>query len=196
MLLTSLLVPMIQILIVVSTVRGDPRAGIGFLNDIRRMNVALTRAKFACYVLGRETTLRSSQPWAAFLDHAYARNCIVHVENPSCNLTTLRPVLRQGTSCNEPNQDLVQHAPKPPLQLFQSAGKPRIFDLGERDQNQGIRYGSKMKKKHNKRGNESRQSQVPNSKLEGNSGEEGEKRGTSAGSRVNTRDPRRFKRSS
>ncbi|KAG2925213.1 hypothetical protein PC115_g8330 [Phytophthora cactorum] len=49
-------------IIILSTVRADPKAGVGFLNDIRRMNVALTRAKFACYVIGKENTLRSSKP--------------------------------------------------------------------------------------------------------------------------------------
>ncbi|KAE9031373.1 hypothetical protein PF011_g155 [Phytophthora fragariae] len=57
-------------IIILSTVRADPKAGVGFLNDIRRMNVALTRAKFACYVIGKENTLRSSKPWSALLDHA------------------------------------------------------------------------------------------------------------------------------
>ncbi|RLN61325.1 hypothetical protein BBJ28_00005323 [Nothophytophthora sp. Chile5] len=67
-------------IIILSTVRADPKAGVGFLNDIRRMNVALTRAKFACYVIGSETTLRSSKPWKALLDHAYDRHCMVHHE--------------------------------------------------------------------------------------------------------------------
>lgn len=65
---------------------------MGFLNDVRRMNVALTRAKFACYVIGSEPTLRSSTPWAALLDHAYKHKCMVHVENPKCNLLTLEPM--------------------------------------------------------------------------------------------------------
>ncbi|KAG3114204.1 hypothetical protein PI125_g6657 [Phytophthora idaei] len=48
-------------IIILSTVRADPKAGVGFLNDIRRMNVALTRAKFACYVIGKENTLRRTE---------------------------------------------------------------------------------------------------------------------------------------
>lgn len=79
-------------IIILSTVRADPKAGVGFLNDIRRMNVALTRAKFACYVIGKEDTLRSSKPWSALLDHAYNRHCVVHVKNPQCNLLTLKPM--------------------------------------------------------------------------------------------------------
>lgn len=79
-------------IIILSTVRADPKAGVGFLNDIRRMNVALTRAKFACYVIGKENTLRSSKPWGALLDHSYNNHCIVHVENPQCNLLKLKPM--------------------------------------------------------------------------------------------------------
>ena len=154
------------------------------------MNVALTRAKFACYVLGRETTLRSSQPWAAFLDHAYARKCIVHLENPSCNLTTLRPMLRPGTSSTEASQELSK-APKLPLKLFQSVAQPSIFDAGGRDLNEGVRHDLKTKKKHSRRENEPRQNHPPNSiKVEPS------ERRSNAGSKVNARDPRRFKRSS
>uniref|UniRef100_A0AAV1V387 Helicase ATP-binding domain-containing protein n=1 Tax=Peronospora matthiolae TaxID=2874970 RepID=A0AAV1V387_9STRA len=85
-------------IIILSTVRADPKAGVGFLNDIRRMNVALTRAKFACYVIGKEKTLRSSKPWSALLDHAYNRQCIVHVESPLCNLLKLQPLEQPAES--------------------------------------------------------------------------------------------------
>ncbi|RLN66943.1 hypothetical protein BBJ28_00004637, partial [Nothophytophthora sp. Chile5] len=88
-------------IIILSTVRADPKAGVGFLNDIRRMNVALTRAKFACYVIGSETTLRSSKPWKALLDHSNDRHCMVHVENPKCNLLTLQPMARPAHEADD-----------------------------------------------------------------------------------------------
>ncbi|EQC25552.1 hypothetical protein SDRG_16570 [Saprolegnia diclina VS20] len=78
-------------IIILSTVRADPRKGVGFLSDIRRMNVALTRAKFACYVIGSEATLKSSKPWRALLDHTRSAQCMVHVTNPQENLLQLRP---------------------------------------------------------------------------------------------------------
>jgi ATP-dependent exoDNAse (exonuclease V) beta subunit len=99
----------------VSTVRADPRAGVGFLNDIRRMNVALTRAKFACYVIGSEATLRSSKPWTALLDHAHNRRCVVHVENPKCNLLTLQPMLRSDAAHLAGGQQPPPHFPPPQL---------------------------------------------------------------------------------
>ncbi|OQR89917.1 hypothetical protein THRCLA_09515 [Thraustotheca clavata] len=78
-------------IIILSTVRADPKKGVGFLNDIRRMNVALTRAKYACYVIGSEAALKSSKPWRALLDHARNAACMVHVSNPQENLLQLHP---------------------------------------------------------------------------------------------------------
>ena len=75
-------------IIILSTVRADPRAGIGFVSDIRRMNVALTRAKFACFIIGSERTLRSSRPWKEFLDFVWRERAVVVIPDPECNLLT------------------------------------------------------------------------------------------------------------
>ncbi len=53
------------------------RATLGFVTDVRRMNVALTRAKRALWVLGNAASLRAAPQWAALLDDAAARGCVV-----------------------------------------------------------------------------------------------------------------------
>ncbi len=72
-----------------STVRADPSRGVGFLNDKRRMNVALTRAKYACFIIGSEAALSSSKPWQDFLCHIWKENAMIIVDNARCNILLL-----------------------------------------------------------------------------------------------------------
>lgn len=53
------------------------RAALGFVTDVRRMNVALTRARRALWVLGNAASLRASPQWASLLDDAEQRGVLI-----------------------------------------------------------------------------------------------------------------------
>ncbi len=53
----------------ISLVRSNEKGDIGFLSDIRRMNVAMTRAKKKLVVIGDSGTIGQYEFYAAFLDY-------------------------------------------------------------------------------------------------------------------------------
>ena len=71
-------------IIVFSCVRASGK-GIGFLADIRRMNVAITRAKYALWIVGNKASLQQNRDWKALMDDAMLRHCFRNV-----NLTQYR----------------------------------------------------------------------------------------------------------
>ena len=70
--------------IVVSCVRSNDHQGIGFLSDPRRLNVALTRAKFGVVILGNPKVLSKHPLWHYLLQHFKNMQCLV--EGPLSNL--------------------------------------------------------------------------------------------------------------
>lgn len=60
-------------IIIFSCVRASPAGGIGFLQDIRRMNVGLTRAKSSLWVLGNSQSLVRGQFWRMLVEDAQKR---------------------------------------------------------------------------------------------------------------------------
>ncbi|CZT47734.1 related to SEN1 protein [Rhynchosporium secalis] len=60
-------------IIIFSCVRAKATGGIGFLGDIRRMNVGLTRAKSSLWVLGDSRSLQQGQFWNRLIEDAKAR---------------------------------------------------------------------------------------------------------------------------
>lgn len=56
-------------IVILSLVRSNPEATIGFLKDYRRMNVALTRAKEQLFVIGDSSTIAQDPFYALFLEY-------------------------------------------------------------------------------------------------------------------------------
>ena len=76
--------------ILLSCVRSNDHQGIGFLDDPRRLNVALTRAKYGLVILGNPKVLSRHPLWHRLLTHFKSVLCLV--EGP---LNNLKPSLIQ-----------------------------------------------------------------------------------------------------
>ncbi|XP_017100799.1 regulator of nonsense transcripts 1 homolog isoform X1 [Drosophila bipectinata] len=64
-------------IIIMSCVRSNERQGIGFLNDPRRLNVALTRAKYGIIIVGNPKVLAKQQLWNHLLNFYKDRKVLV-----------------------------------------------------------------------------------------------------------------------
>ncbi|KAL3998575.1 hypothetical protein ACH3XW_15610 [Acanthocheilonema viteae] len=71
-------------IIIVTCVRSNDHQGIGFLNDSRRLNVALTRAKFGLIIVGNAKVLSRHPLWNYLLSMFKEKGCLV--EGPLNNL--------------------------------------------------------------------------------------------------------------
>ena len=105
--------------IILSTVRGDADSeekGIGFIHDRQRMNVALTRAKYALLVVGRKTSLDTSEMWCDFIAHVQQNGKYIMVDETkikSRNFDVGKSILTNNH--NDANKDeikikLLRHA--------------------------------------------------------------------------------------
>ncbi|XP_031745144.1 uncharacterized protein LOC101216410 isoform X2 [Cucumis sativus] len=127
-------------ILILSTVRaGDssPHSGknsssIGFVADARRMNVALTRAKFSLWVLGNSRTLQVNPDWGALLKDAKERNLVVSVKKPydsmfkTTNLRNSNPQTTENNSKTLKHTDNVRkrhHSKRSGKETFESEGK-------------------------------------------------------------------------
>ena len=55
--------------ILISMVRGNDEGRIGFLGDLRRMNVAITRAKMKLFIIGDSSTLSKTSFYQRLVSH-------------------------------------------------------------------------------------------------------------------------------
>lgn len=85
--------------IIFSCVRAAGSRGIGFLSDVRRMNVALTRAKHFLFVIARCQSIVVNPYWEQLVAQAREDRAVIPV--PVCG-TTVFPDLRTTLKAMEP----------------------------------------------------------------------------------------------
>jgi hypothetical protein len=79
-------------ILLLSTVRASMSSGsrhqigearsIGFVADVRRMNVALTRARLSLWIVGNARTLQTNSHWDSLVQNAKERNLFISVKRP------------------------------------------------------------------------------------------------------------------
>jgi senataxin len=55
---------------------------IGFLKDFRRMNVALSRAKLGCFIIGNSQKLISNSYWEKLINFCKMKKCFYMIDSP------------------------------------------------------------------------------------------------------------------
>ncbi|GAC97823.1 DNA-binding protein SMUBP-2 [Pseudozyma hubeiensis SY62] len=85
--------------IILSCVRSNEHQGIGFLSDPRRLNVALTRARFGLVILGNPKVLNKHPLWHYLLIHYKEKGCLVEGV-----LSNLQPSMMQFPKPRRPLQ--------------------------------------------------------------------------------------------
>ncbi|KAJ1699268.1 hypothetical protein LUZ63_007780 [Rhynchospora breviuscula] len=88
--------------IIMSCVRASNH-GVGFVADIRRMNVALTRARRALWIVGNANALMQSDDWAALIEDAKSRKCFMDMDSIPKEFLNLGRVSSSSTSIKSSN---------------------------------------------------------------------------------------------
>ncbi|WPK25223.1 hypothetical protein PUMCH_002529 [Australozyma saopauloensis] len=90
--------------IILSCVRANDDGNIGFLRDTRRLNVAITRARYGLMILGNPRSLSRNKLWRSLLIHYRERGCLV--EGPLENLQlSVVPLKEDSEHMSGPNFD-------------------------------------------------------------------------------------------
>ena len=66
-------------IIIISTVRSNTNGNIGFLSDLRRLNVAITRAKRKLIIIGNRNTLKANPTYARLIEFVEDEKLLIKI---------------------------------------------------------------------------------------------------------------------
>ncbi len=138
--------------IILSCVRSNEHQGIGFLSDPRRLNVALTRARYGLAVLGNPNVLSREMVWSALTHHFREEDVLVEGTlkslkpsminigkprrfgmigvGPIPSFSKFRPVLNAGETFADYEEREREGAPRRPIAMG-PAGMRDPFSIGD-----------------------------------------------------------------
>ena len=87
---------------------GGGGGGIGFVADVRRMNVALTRARSSLLIVCNGASVGYDPHWSALLSHARSEGCYIRVPDDPGPAAALFPEAEQGSGHAAPSWRLVE----------------------------------------------------------------------------------------
>lgn len=113
--------------IIMSCVRASETGNVGFLSDVRRMNVALTRARTSLWILGNAQSLKRNKVWSSLLADAASRDCITQAY-PGFLSKISHPITNNATKSH-----LMSHDPSSKRKVYfnesNEAKRSKVFAL-------------------------------------------------------------------
>ena len=104
-------------IVIFSCVRAAGNKGIGFLSDVRRMNVALTRSKHFLFVIANTRSITVNPYWRDLVKHAREKEAVIQV-----------PYSGSRQACSFPDLSTLKAMPSPFKQIAPCGNKKQRTD--------------------------------------------------------------------
>jgi hypothetical protein len=103
--------------VILSCVRAGTGGGLGFVNDVRRMNVAITRARRSLWILGALGTLKKNKEWDSLIQDAESRNLIISHQQALNTLGDELAILESAEKTKVKEVHAKQQQPQQPREM-------------------------------------------------------------------------------
>jgi senataxin len=132
--------------VILSCVRAGASGGLGFVNDIRRMNVAITRARRSLWILGSLDTLKKNRQWQDLIQDATGRSVVVysacvrsllqeelrHLDDQKNKVSISSHMVVDRTVLNEADGCMDENGSKKPMKKASANDQPLALDSSKR----------------------------------------------------------------